>query len=197
VLAESPQISVRPVVADFSHGFGFLRDIPGKKLVLYLGSSIGNFDPDAAVKMLREIRSELASGDALLLGTDMAKDRSILLPAYDDSEGVTQAFNKNILHRLNRELGADFDLEAFRHVAVWNPKQSRMEMHLESLRTQQVTIPPLGLRLKLSKGERIHTENSYKYTMAMVQDMFTAAGYKLSQSWFDPKKWFGLHLASL
>jgi L-histidine N-alpha-methyltransferase len=197
VVAESEQILVRPVVADFSHGFGFLGDIPGKKLVLYLGSSIGNFDPDAAVKMLSEIRSELSPGDALLLGTDMAKDRSILLPAYDDAQGVTQAFNKNILHRLNRELSANFDVHAFHHVAIWNPKQSRMEMHLESLRKQEVGIPMLGLRLKFSKGERIHTENSYKYTMPMVRNMFTDAGFKLTQSWFDRKKWFGLHLASV
>jgi dimethylhistidine N-methyltransferase len=196
VAAESAQILVRPVVADFSHGFSFLGDIPGKKLVLYLGSSIGNFDPDAAVKMLGEIRRELSAGDALLLGTDMAKDRSILLPAYDDAQGVTQAFNKNILHRLNRELGATFDVHAFHHVAVWNPKQSRMEMHLESLRKQEVAIPMLDLRIRFSKGERIHTENSYKYTMPMVRKMFTEAEFKLTQSWFDQKKWFGLHLAS-
>jgi dimethylhistidine N-methyltransferase len=195
VLAESEQISVRPVIADFSHGFGFLRDIPGKKLVLYLGSSIGNFDPDAAVTMLNEIRNELNAGDALLIGTDMAKDRSILLPAYDDAQGVTQAFNKNILHRLNRELGADFDVNSFHHVAVWNPKQSRMEMHLESLRAQEIDISALGLRLKLSKGDRIHTENSYKYTMPMVRRMVSGGGFRLSQSWFDRKKWFGLHLA--
>jgi L-histidine N-alpha-methyltransferase len=186
---------VRPVIADFSHGFGFLRDIPGKKLVLYLGSSIGNFDPDAAVTMLNEIRNELNAGDALLIGTDMAKDRSILLPAYDDAQGVTQAFNKNILHRLNRELGADFDVNSFHHVAVWNPKQSRMEMHLESLRAQEIDISALGLRLKLSKGDRIHTENSYKYTMPMVRRMVSGGGFRLSQSWFDRKKWFGLHLA--
>lgn len=195
VAAESEQIVVRPVVADFSHGFGFLRDIPGKKLVLYLGSSIGNFDPDAAVAMLKEIRCELAPGDALLLGADMAKDQSILLPAYDDAQGVTQAFNKNILHRLNRELGANFDVCAFHHVAIWNPKQSRMEMHLESLCKQEVAIPALGLRLRFSKGERIHTENSYKYTMPMVRNMFRDAEFKLSQSWFDQNKWFGLHLA--
>jgi L-histidine N-alpha-methyltransferase len=108
---------------------------------------------------------------------------------------VTQAFNKNILHRLNRELRANFDVHAFHHVAVWNPKRSRMEMHLESLCKQEVVIPMLGLRLRFSKGERIHTENSYKYTMPMVRNMFTDAEFKLTQSWFDRKKWFGLHLA--
>lgn len=188
-------VLVRPVVADFSHGFGFLRTIPGKKLVLYLGSSIGNFNPDAAVKMLTQIRAQLQAGDALLLGTDLVKAESILVPAYDDAQRVTERFNKNILCRLNRELGAAFDLDSFRHVALWNPKQSRMEIYLESLRVQTVTLELLNLRVKFASGERIHTENSYKYTMAMVCGMLKAAGFALEQTWFDERKWFGLHLA--
>lgn len=188
-------VSVRPVVADFSHGFGFLRTIPGRKLVLYLGSSIGNFDPDAAVKMLSQIRAELQNGDALLLGTDLVKDESILVPAYDDAPGVTERFNKNILCRLDRELGANFDLDLFRHVAVWNAKQSRMEIYLESMCPQTVTLGLLNLRVKLGNGERIHTENSYKYTMPMVRAMLKPAGFALTRTWFDKQKWFALHLA--
>jgi len=137
VEAHCPQSVVRPVVADFGDGFGFLRDIPGRKLVLYLGSSIGNFNPDAAINLLSGIRSELTTGDALLLGTDLVKDASILLPAYDDALGVTAEFNKNVLRRMNRELGANFDLESFRHIARWNAGQSRMEMYLESMRPRQ------------------------------------------------------------
>ncbi len=197
VRAESESISVRPVVADFSNGFSFLRDIPGRKIVLYLGSSIGNFDPDAAVNMLTEIRRELTEGDGLLLGTDMVKSRTILLPAYDDERGVTAEFNKNMLRRLNAELGANFDLNAFRHVAVWNAKESRMEMHLESRRRQTVDISSLQMRIPFRAGERIHTENSYKYTMPMVLKMLRTSGYQLNQTWFDRQKWFGLHLASI
>ena len=113
VQAECPRAVVRPVVADFSQGFAFLRDIPGRKLILYLGSSIGNFDPHEAVSLLGDIQSELQSGDSLLLGTDLAKNPAILVPAYDDSQGVTERFNKNILVRINRELGANFDLARF------------------------------------------------------------------------------------
>jgi L-histidine Nalpha-methyltransferase len=192
---EAPQTAIRPVVADFSGGFGFMRDIPGQKLVLYLGSSIGNFDPDAAIDMLRSVRSELSQGDTLLLGTDLAKDPSILVPAYDDAQNVTAQFNKNILRRINQDLDADFDPDRFRHVARWNAAQSRMEMHLESLQPQTVNLPSLGLSVRLRNGERIHTENSYKYTLASVREMLRASGFFLEKSWLDRRKWFALHLA--
>jgi dimethylhistidine N-methyltransferase len=192
---QCPRVSVRPVVADFSRGFGFLRDIPGRKLVLYLGSSIGNFDPAAAVEMLTHIRHQLSARDSLLLGTDLVKDQSVLLPAYGDAQGVTEQFNKNILCRLNRELGADFDLGFFRHMACWNPRESRMEIYLESLRPQFVDLPLLNLRVGFANGERIHTENSYKYTMRMVKNMLEPAGFSLTRTWFDERKWFALHLA--
>jgi dimethylhistidine N-methyltransferase len=192
---QCPSVSVRPVVADFSRGFGFLRDIPGRKLVLYLGSSIGNFDPAAAVEMLSQIQQELAAKDALLLGTDLVKDQSILLPAYGDAQGVTEQFNKNILCRLNRELGANFDPDFFRHIACWNPQESRMEIYLESLRPQVVEISLLNLEVKFANGERIHTENSYKYTLEMVKKMLGPAGFALARTWFDKCRWFALHLA--
>jgi L-histidine N-alpha-methyltransferase len=189
------RVSVRPVVADFGNGFGFLRSIPGRKLVLYLGSSIGNFDPGPAVEMLSQIRSQLAPGDALLLGTDLVKDPSILVPAYDDAQGVTEQFDKNILARLNRELGANFDLDFFRHKAIWNPEKSRMEISLESLRPQTAKLDLLNLSVKFANGERIHTESSYKYTMPMVREMLELARFSLSATWFDRRTWFALHLA--
>jgi dimethylhistidine N-methyltransferase len=195
VTAECPKVSVRPVVADFSEGFGFLRDIRGRKLVLYLGSSIGNFDPGDAVEMLSQVRNQLTAGDALLLGTDLAKVPSVLVPAYDDSQGITEKFNKNILRRLNRDLQADFDLDGFRHVAIWNPIRSRMEIYLESLCTQIVRLRSLQLAVRIHAGERIHTENSYKYAMPMVREMLEKAGFKLERTWFDKRKWFALHLA--
>jgi dimethylhistidine N-methyltransferase len=194
---ESPQTHVRPVIADFSDGFGFLRDIPGRKLVLYLGSSIGNFETPAAIDMLRSVRHELSAGSTLLLGTDLVKDPAILVPAYDDAQGVTAEFNKNILRRINREQDADFDLDAFRHVARWNAAQSRMEMHLESLRPQTVHLRALDLHVQIANGERIHTENSYKYTLASVREMLQASGFSLEKSWLDRKKWFALHLAKV
>ncbi|HXY02466.1 MAG TPA: L-histidine N(alpha)-methyltransferase [Terriglobales bacterium] len=195
VQAQCPAVAVRPVVADFSSGFEFLRSVPGRKLVLYLGSSIGNFDPSAAVNMLAKIRQQLSSEDALLLGTDLVKNQSILLPAYNDASGVTEQFNMNILCRLNRELGADFDLSSFRHVASWNPQESRIEIYLESTRAQGVNIPSLNVRVRFDNGERVHTENSYKYTLKMVNQMLEPAGFALTRTWFDRCKWFALHLA--
>ena len=195
VRQDCPAALVKPIVADFSDGFGFLRNIHERKLVLYLGSSIGNFDWNEAVTMLKSVRDQLSPGDALLLGTDMVKAPEILVPAYDDARGITPQFNKNILVRLNRELGGDFDLNSFRHVAEWNPRASRMEIYLESERDQTVTLADLNLTIRFIAGERIHTENSYKYTLAMIEQMLCVSGFRLEKTWFDEQKWFGLNLA--
>ena len=195
VREEMPGALVHPIVIDFGKGFQFLRDVAGRKLVLYLGSSIGNFDWEDAFAMLRKVRQQLSRGDALLLGTDMVKSPNLLVPAYDDAQGVTAEFSKNILHRINRELGADFDVDSFRHLAVWNPRCSRMEIYLETSRPQTVTLGPTGAVVRFAAGERIHTENSYKYTLQMVDRMLCVSGFKLENTWFDPQKWFGLHLA--
>ena len=186
---------MNPVVADYSGGVPALSRISGRKLVLFIGSSIGNYDPPEAIAMLRRIRRSLRPGDALLLGTDLAKSSKILLPAYDDAQGVTAEFNKNMLARLNRELDADFDLDAFRHVALWNRRCSRMEIYLESTTKQSVFIPAIDLDVAFAAGERIHTENSYKYTGEMVNQILNEAGFKLERTWSDPKHWFGVHLA--
>lgn len=190
-----PQLRVNPIVADYTGGVDALNRISGRKLVLYIGSSIGNFEPDESVVMLRRIRRSMRAGDAMLLGTDMAKSAKVLVPAYDDAAGVTAAFNKNILARLNRELDADFDLDAFRHVAVWNKRCSRMEMHLESTAAQSVFLAAVDLDVRFSACERIHTENSYKYTPEMVEAILPDSGFRLEQSWYDRQKWFGVHLA--
>ena len=197
ITKDCPSAIVKPVVADFAHGFGFLRDINGRKLVLYLGSSIGNFDWNDAVSMLKSVRDQLSGADELLLGTDMVKPADILVPAYNDSRGITQQFNKNILVRLNREFDGDFDLASFRHVAEWNPRCSRMEIYLESLRAQTANMKMLRLAVSFAARERIHTENSYKYSLSGVEQMLCASGFKLEKSWFDRRKWFGLHLASV
>jgi L-histidine Nalpha-methyltransferase len=190
-----PQLRVNPIIADYTGGVEALSRISGHKLVLYIGSSIGNFEPDNSIRVLRRVRRTLRAGDALLLGADFAKSPKILVPAYDDSQGVTAAFNKNVLARLNRELEANFDLDTFRHVALWNRSCSRMEMHLESTIAQPVFIPVLDLDIAFAKGERIHTENSYKYTPEMIESILRESGFKLEQSWHDRQKWFGVHLA--
>ncbi len=193
--AQFPQLRVNPVVADYTGGVPALSRISGRKLVLYIGSSIGNFEAPQAISMLRRIRRSLRAGDALLLGTDLAKSSKILLPAYDDSQGVTARFNKNILARLNRELDADFDLDAFNHVALWNRRCSRMEIYLESATKQSVFIPAIDMDVHFAAGERLHTENSYKYTDEMVDTILRESGFKLEKTWSDPKSWFGVHLA--
>ncbi|MGH9515169.1 MAG: L-histidine N(alpha)-methyltransferase [Terriglobales bacterium] len=192
---ECTNVVVKPVVADFSDGFQFLRDISGRKLVLYLGSSIGNFEWNDATGMLRKVREQLSAGDALLLGTDMAKSAEILVPAYDDAQGITSQFNKNILVRLNRELDANFDVDSFRHLAEWAPSRSRMEIFLEAARPQKVTLRVPRLTVQFRAGERIHTENSHKYTLEMVERMLCVSGFNLEKTWFDSRQWFGLNLA--
>jgi L-histidine N-alpha-methyltransferase len=194
---EFPHLRVRPLLGDYSQGLSQLEGTAGRKLVLYIGSSIGNFEPREAGNLLRSIRQDLRRGDALLLGVDLVKDPALLRAAYNDSQGVTAQFNLNILAHLNRELGADFDLNAFRHVAEWNPRASRMEIYVESMRPQSVWIADIGMEIQLRTGERIHTENSYKFTDAMVDDVVRAGGFTLERCWKDPKGWFGVYLARI
>ncbi len=190
-----PSLRVNPIVADYTGGVAALGRISGRKLVLYIGSSIGNFEPADAIRLLRRLRQTLRAGDALLLGADFAKSPKILLPAYDDAQGVTASFSKNMLARLNRELEADFNLDLFRHIALWNRRDSRMEIYLESRAAQAVFLPELDMDVSFAAGERIHTENSYKYSDAMINHILRQSGFTLEQTWCDRKKWFGVHLA--
>jgi L-histidine N-alpha-methyltransferase len=196
--ARFPALSVRPLVGDYSGGLSSLSRIAGRKLVLYIGSSIGNYEPEAATELLAMVRRSLSPGDALLLGADMApsmaKPKAALLAAYNDAQGVTARFNLNILARINCELGADFSLADFRHKAVWNAKKSRIEMHLESLRPQTIRIADLDAAIRFAKGETIHTENSYKFTNKMLKDIIAEAGFVIERTWTDKRKWFGVHL---
>ena len=192
-----PRLQVQPIIADYSHGIAELSRLSGHKLVLYIGSSMGNFEPANAAAILRNLKKSLAPGDTLLLGLDMVKDPSILLAAYDDAAGVTAAFNKNILVRINRELEGNFDLDAFSHVALWNEVESRIEMHLRSLKRQKVLIGALDLSVTFEKDELLHTENSYKFEIPMVSSILQRGGFVLRQSWYDPQNWFGVHLAAV
>jgi L-histidine Nalpha-methyltransferase len=154
-------------------------------LVLFLGSTIGNFDRDAAERFLTEVRRILFPGDALLLGTDLEKPLPQLLAAYDDSIGVTAAFNLNLLARINRELDADFDLAAFRHEARYNTQHRRVEMHLRSLRDQLVTIPRSGCTVSFVKDETIWTESSHKYRAGEISEMALRNGFRCDSQWMD------------
>jgi len=163
-------------------------------LVLFLGSNIGNFDPPAAEGFLREIRQSLRAGDALLLGADLVKPEKDLLLAYDDPLGITAAFNKNLLLRMNTELLADFDLGAFDHRAVWNAAERRVEMHLVSHRAQLAHLPRADLIVRFEEGETIWTESSYKYTPEEVLHLARSAGFRSQEQWIEPDAHFALTL---
>ena len=164
----------------------------GALLVAFLGSNIGNLDPAASLAFVGEVRSALRAGDRFLLGTDLVKPEAELVAAYDDPLGVTAAFNLNVLARLNRELGANFDLERFAHRAVWNAAESRMEMHLESLRAQTVAIPGAGCSIHFTEGESIWTESSYKYETEGVHELGAAVGLAVRGQWVDERDRFAL-----
>jgi L-histidine N-alpha-methyltransferase len=163
-------------------------------LVLFLGSNIGNFDPPAAIELLRGVRAPLTPGDRLLLGVDLVKPACDLQLAYDDPLGVTAAFNKNLLVRMNRELDAEFDVSAFEHVVRWNAAQSRVEMHLASTRRQMVRIPAAGITATFFTGETIWTESSYKYEAVQIGAMGALTGFAVQESWIDQEARFALAL---
>ena len=201
ILGRVPGVSVRCQVADYTREPLPENRLPNTRtLALYIGSSIGNFTPDEALGLLRNLRAQLLPGDQFLLGADLVKDVDTMLAAYNDAEGVTAAFNLNVLERLNRELGADFNLAAFRHGAIWNSDESRIEMHLESLRSQRVRIPANSaggaLTMGFSPGETIHTENSYKFTPEAVETLLGDAGFAATHTWNDAAKMFAVTLAT-
>jgi L-histidine Nalpha-methyltransferase len=192
-----PNVQLQPMVANYVTHPPKLERFKGTTLAMYIGSSIGNFSPEEARTILRNLRSQLRAGDALLLGTDMVKDEATLVRAYDDKDGVIAAFNLNLLHRLNRELGANFDTGCFRHRARWNHAESRIEMHLESTRNQCVDIPAAQLSVQFAASETIHTESSYKFTRKTLGALLDDAGFTVERTFTDPRQWYALTLAGL
>jgi dimethylhistidine N-methyltransferase len=164
------------------------------KLVLFLGSNIGNFDRQEALAFLHALRRTMNAGDALLLGADLKKPRAILEAAYDDPLGITAAFNLNLLARINRELDANFDLRRFKHHAFYQESEGRVEMYLESCDEQDVNIHQLNLRIHFALGERIHTENSHKYDLAQLAQLAAQTGFDCVQTWFDVAGQFSSNL---
>jgi L-histidine Nalpha-methyltransferase len=184
--AEYPAIDVRPQTTDYLEGLAkFSRDGVARTLVLFLGSNVGNFEPVEAQRTLRAVRHAIQRGDSLLVGADMKKDVRVLEAAYNDTLGVTAAFNKNLLLRINRELGGHFDLSAFRHRAHYNAAEGRMEMHLASIGAQQVAIDALSRDIAFEDGETIHTESSYKYDTRQIIALADATGFSLAKTWTD------------
>ena len=195
-----PGVHVRPQVANYiTEPIRLNRPGNTRILSLYIGSSIGNFSPAEARGILANLRAQLQPGDSLLLGTDLSpsatKSVATLLAAYDDAAGVTAAFNRNLLTRLNRDLDADFQLKCFAHQARWNREESRIEMHLESLVEQTVYIPAAGLRVHFSCGETIHTENSCKFTTSALRVLLEDTGFAATRTWHDQDQLFAVTLA--
>lgn len=193
VAAEYPWLEVHAACTDFTRLMTLPPDSPeGRRLAFFPGSSIGNFDPEAAVGFLRMIAEMVGPGGQLLIGVDLKKDKAILEAAYDDAQGITAAFNLNLLKRINRELGADFNPSQWRHKALYNEDKGRIEMHLVSRATQQVHL--LEQTFYFSEGETIHTENSYKYSVDEFRELAARAGFSADTVWVDADELFSIHL---
>ncbi|WP_458760386.1 L-histidine N(alpha)-methyltransferase [Afipia sp. TerB] len=187
-----PQLAVHPVVADFTTSFTLPDSVKAMpKVGFFPGSTLGNFEPHDARAFLRSVRAILGDGATMIIGVDLEKDEKLLHDAYNDAAGVTGEFNKNVLVRINRELGGNFDLAGFAHRAIYNRERHRIEMHLVSLKAQTVRIQ--GRDISFRDGESIHTESSYKYSIDRFQELARSAGWKLQASWTDPEKMFSVH----
>jgi dimethylhistidine N-methyltransferase len=186
-----PALAVYPVVGDFTRAIEVPEPLAGRPIVAFFpGSTIGNFVPEEAIALLRSVRERLGSGAHFIVGADQVKPVDTLIAAYDDAEGVTAAFNRNVLVRINRELGGDFDPQAFEHRAVWNVERERIEMHLVSRVAQQVTVA--GQHFRFAAGESIHTENSHKFTPASFARLAEAGGWRVDREWISPDPAFGI-----
>ena len=186
-------MKVHPQLGDFDN-LAFLEHQTPPRLVLYIGSSIGNLENDEAIALLQNIAQNLSTGDKLLLGADLVKDAKVMRAAYNDDAGVTALFNKNLLVRINRELSGHFDLESFCHISFWNEAESRIELHLESAYRQAIRIDTLDMTFHFDRGERIHTENSYKYTVEHLENLLRSGGFQVEHTWTDPDSWFAVSL---
>jgi dimethylhistidine N-methyltransferase len=195
LLGQYDNLEIISVAAEYEEGLWHLdmrTDNP--KLILWLGSSIGNFELNEAVAFLKSISKSLAPDDLFLIGFDLKKDKEVMERAYNDSPGVTAEFNLNLLSRVNRDLGGDFDLDRFAHRALFNDVKSRIEMYLVSSCEQQVYIADLDRSYGFGEHERIHTENSHKYSLRAIENLADRVGFTTVRQWFDPRKYFNLTL---
>ncbi|OAI41587.1 hypothetical protein AYO40_02950 [Planctomycetaceae bacterium SCGC AG-212-D15] len=195
LLQRFPALEIVAVAAEYHEGLRHLRSESDRpRLILWLGSNIGNFTREEAAEFLRGIHNTMSPADRMLVGVDLRKGRAVLEAAYDDAAGVTAAFNRNLLARINQELSGDFDPNAFQHRAIYNQDLGRIEMYLVSTRVQSVTLGRIGLTVRFAAGETIHTENSYKYSLAEMNAVATAAGLQTQHVWQDAAGRFSLHL---
>lgn len=197
LLKDYEKLSITGIIDTYEGGIEFVENFDEKRnLILFLGSSYGNFSPSAGKEFLEKINSAMKNNDLFLIGLDLVKDKSVLENAYDDSKGVTASFNLNVLSRINDELDADFNLNNFAHSAVYNQKEQRIEMYLKSLVTQSVIISKSNLLLHLHKDELILTEYSYKYKLGQIKELMESTGFEIKRIWLDEKNLFSLTLAS-
>jgi dimethylhistidine N-methyltransferase len=190
-----PKLEIMAIAGEYHEGLQHLQAVTGRrKLILWLGSNIGNLERTAAAQFLGRVRATLTSEDRVMVGIDLRKEAAVLEAAYDDSCGVTAAFNRNLLGHINRELGGHFDLRAFQHRAVYNEQAGRVEMYLVSAWAQTVKIDQLSLEIGFAEGEPIHTENSYKYSPAEIETLAAHSGLELERAWLDPDRQFQLNL---
>jgi len=189
------KLYISGILAEYEDGISLVNEISSKpKLLIFLGSSIGNFSPQHAESFLVLLGAAMKNTDSLLIGFDLKKEAEILTNAYNDRQGFTSRFNLNLLTRINRELSADFDLTKFKHVAFFNQSENRVEMHIESTTDQYVRINGIEQTISFKKGERIHTENSYKFTDEMIANLISGSGLVQLQNWTDEKNYFTLRL---
>ena len=190
-------LHITGIIDTYEGGLEFLKTYDNKKnLILFLGSSFGNFSQNDGYEFLKKINNTMKPDDLFLIGLDLVKDRQILEPAYDDAQGVTAEFNLNVLSRINDELDADFNLKNFTHHAIYNEKDQRIEMYLKSLVNQSVVISKSNLLVNLKKDELIHTEHSHKYKLSQIDDLLVCSGFEIKHTWVDENKYFSLTLVS-
>lgn len=195
LLQSYPRLKITAYASDYYDGLAALRDVErGRTLALFLGSNVGNFDAEEARTFLRALRGVLRDGDALLLGADLRKRKNVLEAAYDDALGITAAFNLNLLSRINREFDADFNIRAFRHYVEYKEATGRVEVYIESLRDQRVSLRRLDMEVNFTAGERVHTENSYKYDLDGLSALATETGFTRARTWLDERKQFSSNL---
>ncbi|WP_316505674.1 L-histidine N(alpha)-methyltransferase [Nitrosopumilus sp.] len=197
LLQDYDDLHITGIIDTYEGGLEFLKTYDGKKnLIIFLGSSFGNFLPSEGSDFLKKINSTMKRGDLFLIGLDLVKNKTILEPAYDDSEGITAKFNLNVLSRINNELDADFNLENFSHHAIYNEDDQRIEMYLKSLVNQSVVLSKSNLSITLKKDELIHTEYSYKYRLSQISELLNSTGFEIKHTWLDKNQYFSLTLAS-
>ena len=197
LLKDYGTLHITGIIDTYEGGLEFLKNYDEKKnLIIFLGSSFGNFTPNSGKEFLKNIFSTMKSGDLFLIGLDLVKDKNILESAYNDSADITAQFNLNVLSRINDELDADFDLNNFSHYSIYNEIDQRIEMNLKSLVSQSVIISKSNLLLNLEKNELIHTEYSHKYQVNQIKKILCDAGFEIKKMWLDDKKYFSLTLVS-